>query len=108
MSGKHFITNKIQWYIILSLAGLKLLMHFIVNSLSFFGMHRDEYLYISESDHMAWGYMEVPPMIAVFGKIARSLLGDSLFAVRFFPALIGALTIVLLGIMIRDLGGENY
>ena len=108
MSGKHFITNKIHWHIILSLAGLKLLIHFVVNSLSFFGMHRDEYLYISESDHMAWGYMEVPPMIAVFGKIARSLLGDSLFAIRFFPALVGALTIVLLGVMIRDLGGKKY
>ena len=108
MNQQPSSTIKIYWNLILGLAGLKLLIHFFGNSLSFFGLHRDEYLYISESDHLAWGYMEVPPMIAVIGKITRSLFGDSLFSIRLFPALVGAATIILIGIMIRDLGGKKY
>jgi len=99
--------NKIFWPIIMGLAGLKLIIHFVTNSITDFGLHRDEYLYISDSDHLDWGYMEGPPFIAIIGKIARLFFGDTLFAVRFYPALIGAVTIVLLGILIRDLGGKR-
>lgn len=97
---------KIHWNILLPIALIKLLLHFLTNTN--YGLHRDEYLYISESEHLSWGYMEVPPMIAVIGKIATGLLGNNVFAVRFFPALIGAVSIILVGIMARDLGGKKW
>ncbi len=101
-------TNKIYWNILLLLAALKMGIHLFTNTITAYGLHRDEYLYISESDHLAWGYMEVPPMIAIIGKIAKLLFGNTEFAVRFFPALIGAISIILIGMMVRDLGGKKY
>jgi len=101
-------TNKVYWQFLIPLAIIKMTIHIFTNTVTKYGLHRDEYLYISDSDHLAWGYMEMPPMLAVIGKIARLLFGDTLFAVRFFPALIGAITILLLGVMVRDLGGKKY
>lgn len=98
--------SPIYWNILLPLAALKLIVHFLTNTN--YGLHRDEYLYLTESEHLAWGYMEVPPMIALIGKIARMTMGDTVFAARFFPALIGAISIILIGIMTRDLGGKKY
>ena len=46
-------------------------------------------------------------MIAVLGKLARGLLGDTILAVRFFPALVGAVSIFLVGMMARDFGGRK-
>ena len=100
--------NKIHWPILLSLAAIKLAIHFFTNSVTNYGLHRDEYLYIAESDHLAWGFMEVPPAISIIGKIARLLFGDTEFAVRFFPALIGAISIIIIGILVKDLGGKKY
>jgi len=79
-------TNKVYWQFLIPLAVLKMAVHIFTNTVTKYGLHRDEYLYISDSDHLAWGYMEMPPMLAVVGKIARLLFGDTLFAVRFFPA----------------------
>jgi len=51
--------NKIYWYILGVLAAIKMSIHLFTNTITRYGLHRDEYLYISESDHLAWGYMEV-------------------------------------------------
>ena len=101
-------THKIYWKILLLLASIKMSIHLFTNTITAYGLHRDEYLYISESDHLAWGYMEVPPMLSIIGKIAKLLFGHTEFAVRFFPAFIGAISIILIGILIRDLGGKKY
>ena len=100
--------NKIYWHILLALATLKMGIHLFTNTVTRYGLHRDEYLYISESDHLAWGYMEVPPMLSIIGKIAKLIFGNTEFSVRFFPALIGAISILLIGVMVRDMGGKKY
>ncbi|MFK8104919.1 MAG: glycosyltransferase family 39 protein [Saprospiraceae bacterium] len=83
----------------------KLLLHFFTNTN--YGFHRDEYLYLNQGDHLGWGFMEVPPMTPFIGKIA-SLLGGSIFMTRFFPALLGAITIVLVGLLVKSLGGKKW
>ena len=97
--------KQLYWSIIAPLTFLKLAIHLITNITTEYGLHRDEYLYISESDHLAWGFLEVPPMISLIGKLARFLFGDTEFAVRFFPALIGAISIIIVGKLVRDMGG---
>lgn len=87
------------------LALAKLLIHFYTNGN--YGLHRDELLYLAMGEHLSWGYLEVPPSIAVFAKLTR-LGGDSLFAVRFFPALLGSLMVLLTGLMVRELGGSRF
>jgi 4-amino-4-deoxy-L-arabinose transferase-like glycosyltransferase len=52
--------------------------------------------------------VDYPPFIAIITAITRWLLGDSLFALHFFPALAGALVVLLAGLMARQLGGGRF
>ena len=65
-------------------------------------------MYIDLGNHLAWGYQSVPPSIAVFANISRFLLGDTTFAIRFFPAIIGALSLLIIGIMVKEAGGGKW
>lgn len=68
-------------------------------------LHRDAYLYYAQGQHLAWGYIAVPPFIAKLGKIATDLLGNTTFALRLIPALFGSLQVLIIGLMIRELKG---
>lgn len=92
--------------VLVYLASIKLLIPLITSS--DFGFHRDEFLYIALGEHLDWGYLEVPPGIAVLANISRWLFGDSLFGLRFIPALTGALTLLLTGLIVRQLGGGRF
>lgn len=97
--------NKKLNQLILSFGAAKLLIHFFTNTNYHF--HRDEYLYLSQGNHLSWGFMEVPPLVPFIGKIAN-LLGGSVFATRLFPALVGAATIILAGWLVKNLGGKKW
>jgi len=60
---------------------------------SAYDLHRDEFLYLDQANHMAFGFTSVPPLISVFSWVIK-LFGGGFYLVRFFPAFIGALTIV--------------
>ena len=95
-------------YILLYLASIKLVIHFISNGFLNYGYFRDELYYIACSDHLAWGYVDQPPLSIFLLTISRLLFGDSIFALRLFPALAGAATVFLTGLMARQLGGGKF
>mgnify|MGYP000455817197 CR=1 FL=1 len=90
-----------EWMLIIFFVFLKLVIHFL--TYANYELHRDAYLYYAQSEHLAWGYIAVPPSIAIVGKIATTLFGNTTFALRFFPALIGAFNLVLIGLMVKEL-----
>jgi len=82
------------------LAGFALatvLIHFLTNG--GYGIFRDELYFIACGEHLAWGYVDLPPMVAAIAKLSRALMGDSLFAIRFFPAIAGGATVAAAGIL---------
>lgn len=91
---------------LLTLAGVKLLIHLLTNSN--YGYFIDELYYVACSEHMDFGYVDHPPMIALVTWLTRALLDDSLPALRFFPALAGAATVFVAGLVARELGGGRY
>ncbi len=70
-----------------------------------YGYFRDELYYIACSKHLAWGYVDQPPLSIFLLRGVRMLLGDSLFAIRLLPLLAGATTIFLAGLIARKMGG---
>ncbi|OOG76198.1 glycosyltransferase family 39 protein [Algoriphagus sp. A40] len=72
-----------------------------------FDLHRDEFLHLDQADHLAWGYLSVPPVTSWISVLIRGL-GNSEFWVRFFPALIGVLTIWVVWDLVKRLGGNLY
>lgn len=85
---------------------LKFLLQFILISPEY-ELHRDEYLHLDIGHHLAWGYQSVPPFTAWVSKLIY-LLGNSVFWVKFFPALFGALTILVVWKIIKELNGNIY
>lgn len=70
-----------------------------------YGFFRDELYYIACSHHLAWGYIDQPPLIALVAWGARHLFGDSLIGYRILPVLAGGATVFFTGLLARELGG---
>ena len=70
-------------------------------------LHRDEYLHLDQGKHPAFGYLSVPPFTSWMSYLVLSL-GNSEFWVRFFPALFGALTMLLVWKTIEELKGGLF
>jgi hypothetical protein len=85
-------------------AGLATLIFHVATS-GAYGYHRDELYFISCAQHLAWGYVDQPPLIAVIAKAVLWLFGDSLTGIRLLPALAAAATVVVTGRLARRLGG---
>lgn len=66
--------------------------------------HRDEFLYLAEGQHLSWGYMGSPPFLSWLSAIS-DLLGGGFFWIKFWPAMFGAMTYVLVGRMVLLFGG---
>jgi hypothetical protein len=70
-----------------------------------YGFHRDELYFLACARHLAWGYVDQPPIVPLVARLSTALLGSSAFALRVLPALAGGATIVLSAGMARDFGG---
>src|SRR5690606_41967099 len=70
-------------------------------------LHRDEFLYLDQANHLAWGYLSVPPLISWTSYLIH-ILGNSVFWIKFFPALYGASTIYLVWKAIEALDGTVF
>jgi hypothetical protein len=89
-----------------ALAVCRLLIQFA--GINHYGYFRDELYYIACGEHLAWGYVDQPPLIAFIAWLARHLFGTSLFATRLFPALTGAAIVYCTGRLARELGGGTF
>ena len=88
------------------IAAAKLLIHLYAGR--HYGYFVDELYYLACSDHLDWGYVDQPPLIALITKGVRVTLGDSLPAIRFLPAVAGAALVWLTGLVARELGGGRF
>lgn len=70
-----------------------------------YGYQRDELYFISCARHLAWGYVDQPPLIALIAKLALTLFGSSLYGIRLLPGLAAAATVVITGRLAWRLGG---
>jgi Dolichyl-phosphate-mannose-protein mannosyltransferase len=84
----------------------KLLFHIYFNNR--YGYFRDEFDYIACGKHLAWGYVDQPPLIPFLVHVCQAALGDSLRSIRFIPALGSSLLVVQTAGIARALGGRRY
>ena len=69
--------------IIWAIALANLLFHIYFNNR--YGYFRDEFDYIACGNHLAWGYVDQPPLIPFLMRICRAVLGDSLRSYSLHP-----------------------
>ena len=83
-----------------------LTLHFVFNS--GYGYFRDELYFMACAEHLAWGYPDHAPMVAFMAKASRVLMGDSLFSIRFFPAVAAAVKVLLTAMLVKEFGGKRF
>jgi hypothetical protein len=88
------------------LAVAKVLLQFA--GINHYGFFRDELYYMACGEHLAWGYVDQPPLIALVAWLARHLFGNSLVSARLLPIFAGAAVVWITGLLARDLGGGRY
>jgi hypothetical protein len=70
-----------------------------------YGFHRDEWQFLSDAQHMDWGFVPYPPLTAAVEHLSMNVFGLSLVGLRLISVLAQVLVIVVSGLMASDLGG---
>jgi hypothetical protein len=73
-----------------------------------YGYFRDELYYLASTEHVSLGYVDHPPLSIWILAVNRALLGDSLLATRWLPALLGALSVLMTMLLAREFGGGRF
>lgn len=92
--------------ILLIPAALKLLIQLL--TVRGYGLNGDELYYLACSDHLDWGYVDQPPLSIFLLHVQRVFGGDSLFSIRLLPALAGFFTVLLTGLLARQMGAAIF
>jgi hypothetical protein len=74
----------------------------------YYGYFIDEFYYLACARHLAWGFVDHPPFSIAMLALNHNLFGDSLSALRLLPALCGAATVILTGLLVREMGGGKF
>ena len=90
-------------FVLLGFILLKFVLQYVLID-PVYELHRDEFLHLDQAHHLAWGYTSVPPFTSWISWIILQL-GNGVFWVKFFPALFGALTLLIVWKAIEELKG---
>ena len=93
--------------ILLGLAALPILIALVATN-NEYGYFSDTFYYLACSEHLAWGYVDHPPLSIALLALIRGILGDALWALRLLPALATAGAVFLTGLMARRLGAGAF
>lgn len=88
------------------LSTLALAVHLWANA--GYGVFRDELYFIVCGEHLAWGYVDQPPLVPALAALSWHLSGGSLLGLRLIPALALAGTVALTVHAARLLGGGPF
>jgi len=89
--------------IVLIFCIIKLTLHLVADSHS--GFQGDELLHIETGKHLAWGYMEFPPLIGLVAFIQNLFQSDAVFVHHIFPHICSILILIFAAKTTLALGG---
>ncbi len=73
-----------------------------------YGYFRDELYYIAAGRHLAFGYVDFPPFIAVLAALLNVVASDNLIALHVVTALAASAIVIVTALMARELGGGRF
>ena len=92
---------------LIGLAGVAVLVAVTAPFMARYGWDRDELYFLSAAHHLAFGYVDFPPLIALAGWFVDQLAPNSLIALRAVSLAAGAATVLLVAFTVRELGGAQ-
>ncbi len=102
---KSFELSRVSLFILVG-AMVKFVLHLYIAP--GYGFFFDELYTIALSRHLAFGYVDLPPLVPALVALSRFLLGESLFAMHIVPALAGAFTLVFACLITKEFGGKTF
>ncbi len=72
-----------------------------------YGFFRDELYFLVCGHHLAWGYVDQPPLVAVQARLAEILFGVSPTGIRIFSFMATGVAVGLTGLLAWQLGGRR-
>jgi hypothetical protein len=91
---------------LIALAIAKFALHMIFSTR--YGYFGDELYFLACSEHLDWGYVDLPPFFILLVWFMRLIFGASLMAIHLLPALAGAVKVYMAGVIARELGGGRF
>jgi hypothetical protein len=73
-----------------------------------YGFHRDELQFLDDARHLHWGFAAYPPMTSFCGRVAIALFGISPQVLRLPAMVLNSISLVLTGLIARELGGKRW
>ncbi len=73
-----------------------------------YGFFGDELYYFACSKHLAFGYVDHPPLVAFLTLISITMFGETIIGLRFLSGLFGAVTVLLSAKVAEEIGGGKY
>ncbi len=72
-----------------------------------YGFFRDELYFLVCGHHLAWGYVDQPPMVALQARLAETIFGLIPTGIRIFSFAAAGVTVGLTGLLAWQLGGRR-
>jgi hypothetical protein len=91
-----------------AVALLAFLLYLVPGIAGQYGVFIDELYYIACAKHLAWGYVDHPPLGPFVLRIAMAVAGDSLTVLRIVSSSFGALTVFGTGLLAWRLGAGRF
>jgi hypothetical protein len=95
----------VPWTLLAAVCAGRLALYALSAGVFAWGYMSDELYYVACAKRLAWGYVDHPPLSLALLALQRGLLGDSLLALRFTPALMSCANACLCALLARELGG---
>jgi 4-amino-4-deoxy-L-arabinose transferase-like glycosyltransferase len=95
-----------EWALLGGLSFIVFAAHMLVSGR--YGYFVDELYYLACSHHLAWGFVDQPPLISAITWFELVTLGDSLPALHFLPAVAAGLRVLFTGLIARELGARRF
>jgi Dolichyl-phosphate-mannose-protein mannosyltransferase len=105
-SNREQAAPRAWWFVAAIVALIYFALHLLTATR--YGYFRDALYYLACAEHLDWGYVDQPPLIAGLAWIARHTLGTSLRALLVWPALAGCARVMLTAAFARELGARSF
>ena len=91
--------------IVAILAAFKLLLHLF--TATNYGLFADELYFLAAGEHLAWGYVDMPPLTAVQAWLVRSIFGDVGLRGPSVASAAGRGLVLLTGLIVHEFEGKR-